>query len=180
MNKKVNELITEITSLFEGTFENLYEHLLCEYNKIVRSLLLMLPFSDSKITLTAVDGKIETELLPCQVKRVFYGESELLRATMELVTLLPDAKLYHAAEDGIYVTVDGECTVFYRDIPKPLTSGDALTEVVPCDAAFALIVRTYLERCAYFYIGDYDSADACAAEYNRCLEDYKLKNGVAV
>ncbi len=180
MSKKVNEFISEIGTAFGGEMMAPFEHLLTEYNRIVRELLLMLPTSDATLSASAVDGKIECALLPRQIKRVFLGESEFLSGSRELISLLPEANLFCAAEDGIFVTRDGEYTVFYREIPEELSSGDTLSATVPRDADFELLVRAYLEKCAFFCFGDYESADACAAEYNSRLEDYKQKNGVRV
>ncbi|MBQ6892643.1 MAG: hypothetical protein IJN48_00410 [Clostridia bacterium] len=180
MNITVSTLIDEIISYFEGTLVPSYDYLLCEYNRIVRELLIMLPSSDASVTLMPVGGKLECNILPRQIKRVFFGDSELLRASRELVGLLPEAKLYHAADDGIYVTVNSECTVCYRLLPNALSDVESLSAIIPGDDTFILLVRKHLERCAYMHVGDYDSADACAVEYNSLLEDYKRANGVAL
>ncbi|MBQ8837605.1 MAG: hypothetical protein IJ002_08915 [Clostridia bacterium] len=179
MSMTVNELITEIINGFEGEFVPDYDYLIDEYNSLVRSLFLMLPCADASLTLTSEDGKIECGLAPAQVRRVFSRGAELLRASKELVELLPEAKLYHAAEDGIYVTVNGECTVYYRALPDDVTSGTSLETAVFGDARTLSIVRAYLSRSAYLYLGDCDSADTYAAEYNSLLEDYKRENGVS-
>lgn len=178
MNVSVKMLIEEITSYFEGTLVPDFDYLLREYNAIVKSLLLMLPGADASVTVTAENGKINCEVEPCRIKRIFAGEYELLKSSRELISLLPDAKLYHTAADGIYTTVRGECTVFYRTLPELVTAENADAQTVFGDGALLLLVRTYLERCAYFYIGDYASADACSVEYNRLLDNYKRENGV--
>ena len=180
MSKKVNEFLSEIENSFGGDMTPPFDYLLCEYNRIVSALLLMLPTADRSQKFTSADGRIESGLLPRQIKRVFCGESEFLCGSAHLVALLPDADLYCAAEDAIHVTRDGEFTVFYRDIPPALSSGDTLSATVPLDSEFELLVRAYLEKCAFFYLGDYESADACATEYNRRLEDFKASYGVAV
>lgn len=179
MSMTVSELINEIILGFEGELVPDFHMLLDEYNRAVRSLYLILPSADKSITATAVDGKIETELIPAQVRRVFSSDTELLRASKELIDLLPEAKLYHAAEDGIYVTVCDECVVYYREIPEAVSDAASLETKVHGNENMLTLLRAWLSRYAYFHVGDFDSADAYAAEYNSLLEDYKRENGVS-
>lgn len=178
MEITVNKLINEIIESFEGEMVPDFHYLLDEYNGFVRSLYLMLPSADEKLVAEVSDGKAESTLLPAQIRRVFSDDRELLRASKELVELLPEAKLYYAADDGIYVTVSGECTVYYRAVPDAVGDVASLETNVPGDERMLSLIRTYLSRCAYFYVGDSDSADAYATEYNSLLEDYKRENGV--
>ena len=179
MSMTVSELINEIILGFEGELVPDFHMMLDEYNSVVRSLYLMLPSADKSITAAAQDGKIETELTPAQIRRVFSSGTELLRASKELIALLPEAKLYHAVNDGIYVTVSGECTVYYREIPETVGDVASLETNVVGDERILALLRAYLSRCAYLHVGDFDSADAYAAEYNSLLEDYKRENGVS-
>ena len=171
----VHELINGIT---KGEQSVPFEHLVEEYNYILRSLCLMLPTSDASIELSAKDGMLECDLLPKQIKRVFSNGCELIPSSRELIMLLPNERLYHASQNGIYVTVSGTCRVFYRTLPSALTPALAMEEEVFGDSGTVLLIRLYLERAAYRYLGDYESADALAAEYNARLDDYKKANGV--
>ena len=54
-----------------------------------------------------------------------------------------------------------------------------MSEQVFGDECVRLLVRAYLEKCAHCYTGDFESADAAAADYNARLEDYKRVNGVS-
>ncbi|MBE6680066.1 MAG: hypothetical protein E7598_06050 [Ruminococcaceae bacterium] len=174
----VNELVLEVSGNFEGEFFPNYSYLVCEYNRIIRTLLLMLPCADASVTLTPKDGKIDAKLLPEQVRRVFCDECELMAASGTLFSLMPEAKLYHAADDGIYVTVNGECTVFYRSLPPDVTDVDTLEAQFPLDARYIPLVRAWLMRSVYLYVGDFDGANAYGEEYNGYLDLFKRENGV--
>ncbi len=169
----VNELIESVAN------DVPFDYMLEEYNHIVREVCLMLPASDAVMEVKASDGKLDTGLHPRQIKRIFADSHELIPASHALIMLLPHARLYHAAENTVYVTVSGVCKVLYRTLPNKVTPYMAMSEKVFGDECVMLLVRAYLERCAYCYIGDYESADAAAADYNARLEDYKRVNGVS-
>ena len=173
----VNGLIEEV--LKGGTLCVPFEYMLDEYNHAVRELCLMLPAPDASVTLEAVDGVIECELLPRQIRRIFCRGYELISASRPLLSLLPHAKLYHAADDGIYVSESGECEVFYRSLPKAVSAPLAMSAEVYGGECERLLLRERLECAAYQYIGDYESADALAKSYNARLDDYKKANGVS-
>lgn len=175
----VNELILEAMGNFEGEFFPNFSYLVAEYNRIIRSLFLILPSADASVSLTPTDGKIETKLLPEQIRRVFCDECELMPASSTLLSLMPEAKLYHAAYDGIYVTTDEECTVYYRALPADVTDVEALDATVPLDGRYIPLVRAWLVRSVYIYVGDFDSANAYGEEYNGYLDEYKRENGVS-
>ncbi len=176
----VNELVLEIMGNFEGEFFPNFSHLVAEYNRIIRTLFLLLPTADKSVTLVAEDGKIECELLPEQIRRIFFDECELMAATSTLISLLPEAKLYRAAEDGIYVTVSGDCTVYYRDLPAEITDVEALETKIPLDSRYRPLLRAWLMRFVCLYVGDFDGANAYGEEYNRYLDEYMRENGVRV
>ena len=176
----VNELVLEVICNFEGELYPDFSYLVAEYNRIIRTLFLLLPTADESVTLTAADGKIECELLPEQIRRVFCDECELMQASSTLLSLMPEAKLYHAAHDGLYVTVEGECAVHYRSIPKEVSDIDAATAALPIDARYIPMLRAWLSRSVYLYVGDFECANAYGEEYNRYLEEYKRENGVAL
>ena len=169
----VNELIEDVARDIP------FEYMLDEYNHIVREVCLMLPEADAVMEMEASDGKLDTGLHPRQIKRIFAGNHELIPASHALIMLLPHARLYHAAKNTVYVTVSGVCKVLYRTVPNEVTPYMALSAEVFGDECVRLLVRAYLERCAYCYIGDFESADAAAADYNARLEDYKRVNGVS-
>ena len=138
----------------------------------------MLPTADKSVTLAASDGRINVELLPEQIRRVFYDECELMAASSTLISLLPEAKLYRAAEDGVYVTVDGDCTVYYRDLPADVTDAMANEAKIPLDVRYIPLLRAWLMRFVCLYVGDFDGANAYGEEYNRYLDEYIRENGV--
>lgn len=177
---KVNELISEVLDGFEREFFPSDEFVLAEYNRIVRFLWLLLPESDGSITLPVYDGKLESSLLAIQIRRVFEGEYELLRASRELITLMPEAKLFCPSDDCIYVTANGDCTVYYRSLPSELTMIQAQSTDVPFDMRYIPLLRTWLIRSVYIYLGDFESADAYGTEYNKLLEEFKRENGVSI
>ena len=174
----VNELVLSGMDNFEGEFFPDFSYLVAEYSRIIRTLFLMLPTADKSVTLTASDRRIECELLPEQIRRVFCDECELMPASSTLISLLPEAKLYRAAEDGIYVTVDGDCTVYYRDLPADVEDVEAKATKIPLDARYIPLLRAWLTRSVYLYVGDFDGANAYGEEYNRYLDEYKRENGV--
>lgn len=176
----VNELVLSVMGNFEGEFFPNYSHLVEEYNRIIRTLFLLLPTADKSVTLIAEDGKISADLLPEQVRRVFFDECELMAASSTLISLLPEAKLYRAANDGIFVTVDGECTVYYRDLPADVTDVEAQEAEVPLNSRYIPLLRAWLNRFVYLYVGDFEAANAYGEEYNSYLEEYKRENGVRV
>lgn len=176
---KVSELINEVTSGFEGELFPSTAYLVAEYNRIIRSLLLILPTHDASITVSVKDKKLECELSPEQIRRVFCGDGELLRASRTLLDLMPEAKLYHVTSDGVYVTVSNDCTVYYRTLPDEVSVTDTETEI-PLDMRYIPLIRAWLIRSVYLYVGDFDSSNAYSEEYNRLLEEFKSENGVAL
>lgn len=175
---KVSELINEISNGFEGEFFPSYAHLLNEYNALIRTLLLMLPTADANMLLPVYDGRLEVDISPSQIRRIFCGESELLAASKTLISLMPEAMLYNASDDGIFVTVSGDCTVYYRSLPKELSEIEALSAQIPLDARYIPLLRAWLTRCVYLFVGDFESANSYGEEYNLRLEDFKRENGV--
>ena len=175
----VNELVSEVIGNFEGEFFPDYSYLVAEYNRIIRQLFLILPAADKSVCKTPVEGKILCDLLPEQIRRVFCGDFELMSASFSLLSLMPEAKLYHAANDGIYVSTEGECTVHYRSLPEEVSDVQSLEAIIPIDQRYIPLIRAWLMRTVYVYVGDFDSANAYSAEYNRYLEEYKKENGVA-
>ncbi len=175
----VEKLIKQVSDNFEGELFPNYGELVAEYNRVIRSLMLILPAADSVESFTPHDGKLDCKLLPKQIRRVFAAEYELLPASRALLSLLPDARLYHAAEDGIYVTVDEDCIVYYRSIPEAVSDADSLTAEVPLEDRYTPILKAWLTRYIYLSVGDFESANAYGEEYNRLLEEYKRENGVA-
>ena len=178
MKKTVKELIEEVIKGFSGEIIPSYKHLLCEYNAIVKSLYRMLPIKTASIVVSAKDGTLYCNIDASLITRIFFENTELLRASKELLTLLPEAKLYHASEDGIFVTVCGECTVYYCDVPCCDDEDSASLVLAPSGLLYKALYA-YLLRSAYLYVGDYDSANAYTEEYNSLLEDIKRENGVA-
>ena len=177
---KVNDLINEIVNGFEGEFFPNHTQLVNEYNQLIRTLLLMLPSADASVLLPVYDGKLEADISPSQIRRVFCGDKELLCASKTLVELMPEAMLYNASEDGITVTVNGDCTVYYRSLPKELSPVDAISAEIPIDARYIPLLRAWLLRSIHIYVGDFDGANAYGEEYNTLLEDFKRENGVAI
>lgn len=175
MQYTAEQLITEAQGNFTGGLVPPTEYLLSEYTLLVRSLCLLLPGSDAQCTLTPADGKLETDLSPAQIRRVFCGEDELLRGSEALLALLPDAKLYAPTADGIAVSVTEGCTVYYRALPDV-----SLAAAFPLDARYVPLARAWLCHRAFLYAGDFESADAFGTEYNRLLADFKAENGVTV
>ena len=176
----VNELILSVTESFDGEFFPNYSNLVEEYNRIVRTLVLLLPTADKSITLTAEEGRIKCDLLPEQVRRVFFEECELMAASSSLMAILPEAKLYRADADGIFVTVDGECTVYYRDLPAEVKDVYAKDAKIALDARYIPLLYAWLMRFVCLHVGDFDSANAYGEEYNAYLKEYKRENGVTV
>ena len=175
---KVSELINEVCKGFEGDFFPSEEHILAEYNNVVRALWLLIPESDVSVSMTASGGKLECDISPCCIRRVFCGEYELLKASRELIALMPEARLYCPCEDGIFVTVNGECTVFYRSMPNEVSLIEAENTKVPFGNEYLPLIKAWLMRSVHLYVGDFEGADAYGNEYNRLLEDFKRENGV--
>ena len=174
----VNELVLEVIGNFEGEFFPSFSYLVSEYNRIIRSLHLLLPSANASVSIEVKDGKLESEILPEQIRRIFSDECELMAASSTLITLMPEARLYHATDDGIYVTVCGECTVYYRALPKALDDTEAMEEKIALDEKYVPMLRAWLLRSVYLYVGDFESANAYAAEYNEYFDDFKRENGV--
>ena len=177
MPMTAEELFTEIQGGFAPDFTPPTAYLLSEYNMLLRSLYLLLPGSDADVTLTPTDGKLETELLPEQIRRVFAGERELLRASPSLYAVMEGEGVYCPTEEGVLVGSDEDCTVYYRALPTVLTEM-TVTENIPLDLRWLPLLRAWLCHRAHLYLGDFDSADAFGTEYNRLLADYKAENGV--
>ena len=173
----VDELLTEIQSGFAPDFTPPTAYLLSEYNMLLRSLYVLLPDSDASITLAPADGVLSADLVPEQIRRVFAGERELLRASKTLFDVVEGDGMYCATEDGILVAGATECTVYYRALPKIITEQTILSQI-PLDLRYLPLVRAWLCHRAYLYLGDFDSADVFGTEYNRLLADYKAENGV--
>ena len=177
MQMTAGELLAEIQSGFASEFTPPTAYLLSEYNMLLRSLCLLLPGSDAEVLLTPTDGKLVTELLPEQIRRVFAGERELLRASPSLYAVMEGEGVYCPTEEGVLVGSDEDCTVYYRALPTVLTEM-TVTENIPLDLRWLPLLRAWLCHRAHLYLGDFDSADAFGTEYNRLLADYKAENGV--
>lgn len=177
MQMTVQALLDEVRSGFSTEFTPPDAYLLSEYNALLRSLQLLLPASDASVVLTPADGKLETDLVPEQVRRVFCGERELLKVSKTLFDVMGDERLYCPTEEGILVAVRDDCTVYYRTLPTEVTEQTAGANI-PLDARYLPLVRAWMQHRTYLYFGDFDSADAYGAEYNRLLADYKAENGV--
>lgn len=173
----VKSFINEIIDSFNGSIAIPYEQLLKEYNSVVRELSLMVPAADGSMTLASNNKKLNTSLLPPQIRRVFFGENELFSASRSLMDILPDAMLYHAEKDVIYVNRDGEYTVHFRTLPQNADADDA-SACVCDDGLLKMLLRSYLLRAVFLFVGDTVSADCYTKEYNSLLEDYKKQNGV--
>ena len=173
----VKNFINEIINSFDGSINIPYERLLAEYNAVVRELSLMLPDADGCEVCVSKNKKLECLLLPAQIRRVFFGENELLRASKSLMDILNDTMLYYADKDGIYVNVDGEYKVYFRTVPANVNVGDA-TSTVCEDGLTNMLLRAYLQRAIFMFIGDTVSAECYTKEYNSLLDDYKKQNGV--
>ena len=169
------ELILEVQNEQSGILEPPEDYLYAEYYALLAKLTLLLPGSDAEVTLTPVEGKLICDLVPMQVRRVFTGETELLRGSAALLSLLPQTPLYHPVAGEIAVTVDTPCTVRYRRLPV-----DAIDAEFPLSMMYLPLVRAWLCHRACLYLGDYTRADAFGAEYNRMVEEYKAENGVTV
>lgn len=173
----VKDFIDSIIGSFDNRINIPYEYLLAEYNAMVRELSVMIPTPDRCATLTSLSGKIESTLLPSQIRRVFFGDNELLKASKALMDILPEAMLYRAEADVIYVNSDGEYRVYYKALPPEVGSEDN-TSLVCEDSLLMMLVRAYLLRAIYLFVGDTVSAECYTNEYNSLLEDYKKQNGV--
>lgn len=175
---KVGELLDEIIDAFADSFTLQKDLLLGEYNRLAASLALLCPVPDAKLTVTAEDGRIACALTPAQYRRVFFGERECLRASAAMLALLPDFPLYAPDESGASVTLDGDCTVYYRALPAAVRASDADTTDIATDERFLPMLRAALMRSAYLYIGDTDAAKEYDALYARELAAYKKEIGV--
>lgn len=176
---KLAYIIYEITLAFDSKLAPPKEYILSEYNSLIQSLLLMLPDSDGVLKVTPSDGCIETELSAVQVKKVFCGENELLRVSDSLRTVLSCGRLYTPADKKIFVTEEGECTVYYRVLPAEVDTETVGSADFPLDTRYIPLVRAWLWHRTYVYLGDFESANVYAEEYNRMLELYKAENGVS-
>ncbi len=174
------DLINEITSSFENALPPRVDYIVTEYNSLIKTLLLMLPDSDGVLKVTADGGVLQTDLSAQQIKRVLWKNSELLRASDTLRSVLPGGMLYTPKDNLIYVTVSGECTVFYRVLPEDVTAESLDAAEFTLDSKYIPLVRAWLWHRVYLYVGDIDSANVYAEEFNRLLEEYKVENGVAV
>ncbi|MBQ4557559.1 MAG: hypothetical protein IJA60_07935 [Clostridia bacterium] len=174
---KVEKLISEVQGGFEGDFMPPTDYLYTEYNMLIESLYLALPTPDASAVIMPEGNMLATTLFPSQIRRVFAGEYELLRASLSLIELLPNAKLYCPVEGGIRVNGTSECTVYYRTLPCTVTEQDADAEI-PLDERYLPLVRAWMLHRAYLYLGDFECADSYGTEYNRLLDDYKKENGV--
>lgn len=173
MEYTAESLLAEVQGDFTGRHMPPIEYLLSEYAALLTSLVFALPESDAACTLSPVDGVLVADITPPQVRRVLSDGVELVRGSRTLLDLLPHAALYCPTEDGIRVTVSGECTVYYRK--APLTG---LADSFPLDCRYIPLVRAYLSHRACLYIGDTVGADVYGVEYNRLLADFKAENGV--
>ena len=171
---KVKDILSEIANDADVS----EEYLISEYNSLIRTLHLMLPESDGVLTSVASDGIIETTLLKEQVRRVIYKDSELLRASDTLRTLLPNGRLFTPADNRIFVTVRGECKVFYRSLPEEVKRENLDNTEFPFAGAYIPLMRAWLWHRTYLYIGDFDSADVYSDEFNRLLDVFCAENGV--
>lgn len=167
------ELILEVQNEYNGTLQPPEDYLYAEYYALLAKLTLLLPGSDAEITLTPVDGKLICDLVPVQVRRVFSGESELLRGSAALLSLLPQTPLYHPVAGEIAVTVHTPCTVHYRRLPED--NADAEFPLAPL---YLPLMRAWLCHRACLYLGDTERGDAFGAEFNRMLAEYRAENGV--
>lgn len=175
MEYTAEALLSEVQGDFLGRHTPPTDYLLSEYAALLTSLVLSLPGSDGECVLTAENGKLPTDIAPQQVRRVFCGETELLRGSAALLALLPSAPVYCPTADGIAVNTDGEHTVYYRKLPAA-----TLTEPFPLDIRYLPMMRAYLAHRTCLYIGDTVGADVYGAEYNRMLADFQAENGVRV
>ena len=71
---KVGALLDEIIDAFADSFVLPKDFLLGEYNRLAASLALLCPVPDTKLTVTAENGRIACALTPAQYRRVFLGE----------------------------------------------------------------------------------------------------------
>lgn len=177
---KPYDLINEITSSFENSLPPSVDYIVTEYNSLIKTLLLMLPDSDGVLKVTSDGGVLQTGLSAHQIKRVLSKNNELLRASDTLRSILPTGMLYTPKDNHICVTVSGECTVFYRVLPDDVTAADLDAAEFPLDSRYIPLLRAWLWHRVYLYVGDADSANVYAEEFNRLLEEYKAENGVAV
>ena len=175
---RMAHLITDITNELEDRISPDIDYLLSEYNSLVESLLLILPESDASISTVPVDKVISTSLKAKQITRVLHGGGELLRASDALRELLPCGRLYTPHDGEIAVTVDGECTVFYRELPKNVDAKTYMDAELPVDARYIPLVRTWMWYKTYIYLGDYDSAKVYFDEYEKHFKAYCTENGV--
>ncbi len=176
---KIADIIYDVTLTFSDRLAPDKGYLISEYNSLMRTLFLMLPKGDGVLKAVPQNGVIATDLLPEQVKRVYSAGNELLRASDSLRELLPSGRLYTPHRGEICVTVATECSIYYVSLPDTVDETTLGTAELPIDACYAPLVRAYLWQRAYIYIGDFESADAYAEEYNRLLEIYRRENGVA-
>ena len=175
---KIKDIFSDIVCAFDGSVAPSEENLACEYNSLIKTLSLMLPESDSVLVSSATDGVIETSLEKSQIKRVTFRDGELLRASDTLRELLPSSRLFTPHDNKIFVTVKGECKVFYRSLPESVTKENLESAVLPLADSYIPLVRAWLLHRAYLYVGDVELADVYATEYNRLLEVYCKENGV--
>ena len=175
---RLAHLIYEITLEFADRTAPSTDYLLTEYNTLINRLLLMLPESDGTLCITPEDGILKTELRAVQIRRVLCGTDELLRASDTLFSLLPSGRLYAPHDGSIAVTVNKECTVFYRALPEDADSDNYTNIEFPLDTRYIPLVRAWLWYKTYLYFGDYDSAKVHFEEYERLLTDYRAENGV--
>ena len=175
---KVKQIINEITSAFAKNLVPPTEYILSEYNSLIRTLFLMLPGSDGELRIMPADGYIETGLSAAQVKKVFCKEDELMRVSDALRDVLDSSRLYTPHDLGIYVTAKDMCTVYYRIFPEAVDMQNFEDVDFALDSCYIPLVRSWLWHRIYLYIGDFESADVFALEYNRLLELFKVENGV--
>ena len=171
-------LIYEIRNEFTDYTAPSENYLLSEYNSLIKRLLLMLPESDGVLTAVPENGIIETDLSAAQVRRVLCEDSELLRASETLFALLPSGRLFCPREKSIAVSVDKECKIFYRTLPKDVEKDTLSTAVFPLDKKYIPLVRAWMWYKTYLYVGDFDSAKPYYEEYERLMALYRDENGV--
>lgn len=174
----VGELLSQVQNAFLPALEIPQAYLLCEYNALLRALYLSLPGGDETQKIEAADGLLPILGSPARVRRVFFGDRELLRGSPALLDVLPDYPLFCPVSGGLRVPYDGEYTLLLRSLPAALTSAEAATCVVMLENEDVPMMRAYLFHRAYLYAADGACANLYGAEYNRLLEEFRRVRGV--
>ena len=174
----VEELISQVQNAFLPALEIPKAYLLCEYNALLRALYLSLPGGDETEKIEAENGLLPLSGSPARVRRVFFGDRELLHASPALLGVLPDYPLFCPAPGGLQVPYDGEYTLLLRALPAAVTSADAASCAVMLENEDVPMMRAYLFHRAYLYAADGACANLYGAEYNRLLEEFRRARGV--